>query len=104
MNPDALFVVNKPGFTPFGCALSERADWSIEYFQWKLSMEQIEEAFDNMQRPSKRRLYEERFQEVVKGECGRLLLLLPRDCVNVVYEYLFRENGPSLKRAKRAEY
>jgi len=30
----------------------------------------IEEALDNMRKQSKRQLYEEKFQEVVKGECG----------------------------------
>jgi len=101
MNPDALFIVNKLGFTPFHYALSARNDCSFEHFQWKLSMEQIEEAFDKMS--TNRQLHEGRFQEVVRGECE--LLLLPRDCVNVVYEYLVKEKkkGPSLKRAKRAE-
>jgi len=101
MNPDALFIANNMGFTPFGCALFALNDWSIEYFQWKLSIEQIEEAFDQTWRQEERPLYEERFQEVVKGECGRPLSL-PRDCLNVVYEYLFKKDGPSLKRAKRA--
>jgi len=71
MNPAALFIFNEQGRTP--SVVHSSRSWSVEYFQWKLSMEQIEEAFCNVWRPDKRKLYEERFQEVVKGECGRSL-------------------------------
>jgi len=54
MNPDALFIVGDWGSsTPFDCALAARADWFIEHFQWKLSMEQIEQAFGKIRGPGK---------------------------------------------------
>jgi len=43
-NPDALFVADERGQTPFDCAIGSVNEWAIEYFQWKLSMWSIEEA------------------------------------------------------------
>jgi len=74
-------------------------EWAIEHFQWKLSMWAVEAAFEkvvqrypysmNSVKVLKQR--EQRFREVVQGECERpLLLSLPRDCVRlIISDYLF---------------
>jgi len=102
MNPDALFVVNAHGSMPFDYAISEVHEWAIEYFQWKLSIWSIEAALvKEMERRNSHNNIEEevkalqrgeqKFREVVQGECERpLLLLLPRDCVRlIISDYLF---------------
>jgi len=95
--------------SPFDAAIILVHEWAIEYFQWKLSIWSVEEALvKEMQRNSytikdadshtiedeqvkalQRR--EQRFREVVQGECERpLLLSLPRDCVRlIISDYLF---------------
>jgi len=108
MNPDALFVANALLNTPFDCAICSVNEWAIEYFQWKLSIWSVEEALvklmerrylfsfeadlhtlEEQVKTLKRR--EQRFREVVQGECERpLMVSLPRDCVHlIISEYLF---------------
>jgi len=87
MDPEALFVVNRDGNTPFDCAVALANDWAIEYFQWKLSVEQIQAAIE---KDHTRQQGREKLRGVAESECKRVLLLkLPRDCVNIVHDYLF---------------
>jgi len=97
MNPDALFVANALGSTPFYYAIGSFHEWAIEYFQWKLSIWSVEEALAKAQRNNNiedevkaLQLREQRFQEVMQGECERpLLSSLPRDCVRlIISDYL----------------
>jgi len=99
MNPDALFMANEHGYTPFAFAICSAHEWAIEYFQWKLSVWSIEEALVNVMKNNSYNIAEvkavqrreQRFREVVQGECERpLLLSLPRDCVHlIISDYLF---------------
>jgi len=115
MNPGALFMANEHGHTPFDDAIRSVNEWAIEYFQWKLSVWSVEAALvkvmqrhpyttEEAAKALQRR--EQRFREVVQGECERALLLsLPRDCVHlIISDYLFISNlvggGRSSKRAK----
>jgi len=127
MNPDALFVANEFGYTPFDFAIGSVNEWAIEYFQWKLSIWSVEEALAKQVQRRSHVLEEEdshaiekevsqvkalqrqeqRFRKVVQGECERpLLLSLPRDCVRLISDYLFISDsilgGPGFpfKRAK----
>jgi len=103
MNPDALFVANAVGNTGFECAIRLVNEWTIEHFQWKLSIWSVEEALAKERQRHLDSAWEEqthshpldpfkalqrleqRFREVVRGECERpLLLSLPRDCVHLI--------------------
>jgi len=102
MNPDALFVANAHGYTPFDCALSSVHEWVIEHFQWKFSLWSVEESLAKV----KQRKYaysikegkvlqqrEQRFRDLVQGECESLLMSLPRDCVCfIISDYLFKNS------------
>jgi len=98
MNPDALFVINANGYTPFGCAIWWGNEWAIQHFQRKLSMWSVEEALENVRQnsdPMKKDVKEPQrplpcFDAWVQEE--RPLLLSPRD-VRVLQrrEQRFRE-------------
>jgi len=106
-------------------AISEVHEWAIEYFQWKVSIWSVEEALVKVMQRSAHTFEEDesltieevkalqrreqRFREVVQGECERpLLLALPRDCVRlIISDYLFISDsllvgleGRASKRAK----
>jgi len=98
MNPDAIFVANHLGYTPFDCAIRSVNEWAIEHFQWKLSIWSVEESLVKVRQRTSYTIdqvkvlhqREQRFREVAQGECERpLLLLLPRDCVHLISDYLF---------------
>jgi len=85
MNPDALFVANEYGDTPFDHALASSHEWAVEQFQWKLSIEQIESSSEKLDNASQKQLH-----DAVKRKCESMLeLTLPHDCAYVVCEYAF---------------
>jgi len=86
MNPDALFVADALGCTPFDFAIRSVNEWAIEHFQCKFSIWSVAEAFvRGMQRWSQTRTIdqvkalqrrEQRFREGAGRVCASSVVIV----------------------------
>lgn len=89
--PEALWVMNSFGLSPFGAAISAGNDHATGMFQWKLSFDEIVHTF----------WHPEWLRPVMEKECECLLAWLNKDVMGELFEFLgFDTARGTHKRAK----
>lgn len=81
----ALHSVNLFGETPIMVAMVSKHDSAFDFLQPQLTVDEILEAIRQCQ---KTKIYEVRMRAVVDLQCASLLLVLGRDVLGTVFEYL----------------
>lgn len=102
LNPQALHIANSEGATPFHIAVRYELDYALELFQWSLTIDEIELAYQ--QNRGSLGNYVERFKPVLEAQCELLTVWLPGEVVKVVVEYFdFNHNKRHPKRYRSFE-
>lgn len=91
LNPDALHAANVYGQTPLYNAVSIGNDFVIDLLQWKLTFDEVANAFTACNKS-----YEGRLRPIIKKQCECLAELLNRDVTGTVFEYLGFERSPHI--------
>jgi len=94
LNPSALEALNDRSLTPFGCSgLHHSSRWAVEFFQRKLSWDEIVRSYGGRQSSKF-----QSFREHAEGLCGSSLsgaLPIP-GVIGIVKEYFFDVGGEEL--------